>query len=196
MGAIIPHPHAVPPIPAVARILSQFDREKVEAFIEIAIGLLDTLDGDPDREDGDDLEDDFQLSWRAKGIGGRQDADTEAGAYAEWHTLRAAQRKAGSSVVNACGHEDDEDDDPAGVHDEDGANTLRAPRNAGGPGCRISDPGGCEHTGLEDDASCPALWPIDQTKGPLGPARRLLKLPDEIPPSNQRLGDPEAWQPS
>jgi hypothetical protein len=44
-------------MPAVARILSQFDRPKLEGFIAVAIGLLDVLDGDPDEEaNGDELD--------------------------------------------------------------------------------------------------------------------------------------------
>lgn len=41
------------------RLLSQFDREKIEAFAEVSIGLLDLIDGDaaleaePDDEDDD-----------------------------------------------------------------------------------------------------------------------------------------------
>ena len=51
MAAAI-HPRAfTPDMPAVARILSQFDREQIEGFTEIAIGLLDVVDGDPDAEE-------------------------------------------------------------------------------------------------------------------------------------------------
>lgn len=53
----IQHPRALPPMPAVVRILSQFDRPQLAGFIEVAIGLLDTLDGDPDIEaNGDELD--------------------------------------------------------------------------------------------------------------------------------------------
>jgi hypothetical protein len=46
-------------MPAVARILSRFDRPKLEGFIAVAIGLLDVLDGDPDEEaNGDELDGD------------------------------------------------------------------------------------------------------------------------------------------
>ena len=49
-------PFALPVMPAVARILSHYDRAKVEAFVEVAIGLLDTLDGELDAEEDDPTE--------------------------------------------------------------------------------------------------------------------------------------------
>lgn len=56
-STVHPHPSASPSMPAVARILSQFDRPKLEGFITVAIGLLDVLDGDPDIEtNGDELD--------------------------------------------------------------------------------------------------------------------------------------------
>lgn len=42
----------------VMRILSRFDRSKIEAFAEISVALLDLLDGDADEETCA-LEDDF-----------------------------------------------------------------------------------------------------------------------------------------
>ncbi len=65
MATTFRHPSALPPMPAVARILSQFDRPQLAGFIEVAIGLLDGADGDPDVElngdetDGNASEDDF-----------------------------------------------------------------------------------------------------------------------------------------
>ena len=144
-------PGMIPPMPAVARILARYDRGKVEAFIEVAIGLLDTLDGDPEAEDCTDVEDDFALSSQARWWGPRQESDSEAGAYAEWHTLPASSRKAGQCMVNACGNEDDEEDDApeeddhSGMIDEDGVNTCVPGMHwAGamipfGPGCPLSD---------------------------------------------------------
>ncbi len=49
-----PMPGASPPMPAVARILSRHDRDKLSAFITVAIDLLDVLDGDADLEDSDE----------------------------------------------------------------------------------------------------------------------------------------------
>lgn len=49
-GALVALPNLYPPMPAVTRILARFDRPQVEAFIEVAIAMLDTLDGDADLE--------------------------------------------------------------------------------------------------------------------------------------------------
>ncbi len=48
---------AAPPMPAVARILARYDRPQLEAFLSIAIDLLDTMDPDPDGEDDGTAED-------------------------------------------------------------------------------------------------------------------------------------------
>ncbi|MGD9664943.1 MAG: hypothetical protein AB7U34_07035 [Novosphingobium sp.] len=48
----------VPTMPAVVRILARYDRPKLEAFLAIAIDLLDTMDGDPDIEQEEDEDDD------------------------------------------------------------------------------------------------------------------------------------------
>jgi hypothetical protein len=40
-------------MPAVVRILDRYERPKIEAFLAIAIDLLDTFDGDADAEDDD-----------------------------------------------------------------------------------------------------------------------------------------------
>ncbi len=50
---IVTLPGTIPPMPAVARILGRYDRSQVEAFIAVAIDLLDVLDGEPDVEDDD-----------------------------------------------------------------------------------------------------------------------------------------------
>ena len=126
-----------PRMPAVARILAGFDRGKVEAFIEVAIGLLDTFDAplDPDTAD---------FTSRGDGLPGdpgdhEPGGDEESGAYVEWHNLRAAARRRGVGI--ATGHEDDEEDDPAGQCDEDELNTaLALARRHGGAGCLLSDP--------------------------------------------------------
>lgn len=66
MGSVSALP-AVPPMPAVARILSRFDRWQVEGFIAVALDLLDTFDGEADFENATDVEDDFALSPNAIG---------------------------------------------------------------------------------------------------------------------------------
>ena len=56
----LPFPNRLPPMPAIARILSRFDRAQLEGFISIAIDLADAMDGDANLEDGGDAE---QASW-------------------------------------------------------------------------------------------------------------------------------------
>lgn len=150
MTIITQAPGAIIPMPAVARILSRYDRAKLEAFVSVAIDLLDVMDGDPDAETGNDLEDDFALSENAlawEDGPGCTIADKDAGAYVEWHTRPANSRRHGGPE-SMIGHEDDEEDDPAGQCDEDGINTahdlIRYTPGSSGPGCPISDPDGCE----------------------------------------------------
>lgn len=52
MGRIERFP-SIAPAPVVMRILGRFDRPTLEAFLSVAIDLLDTMDGDPDAEDAD-----------------------------------------------------------------------------------------------------------------------------------------------
>lgn len=87
-------PNQFPPMPAVARILSRFDRAQLEGFISVAIDLADALDGDADlepEEDKGEEERGEQAGW-SNGI---DQCKLSAGAMA-WH------------------HDDAEDDDPAG----------------------------------------------------------------------------------
>lgn len=131
---------AVPPMPAVARILSRYDRSTLEAFLSVAIDLLDTLDGpsDPDAPD-------FRLC--SDGAPGDPQDSEPAGdegdwAWPEWDRRNLAGRRAGveADALTNCGlSEDDEEDDPHGVCDEDGANTALCLLRGRGPGCLISD---------------------------------------------------------
>lgn len=133
MTAPIVHPRAIPPMPAVARILSRFDREAIEHFVEIAIDLADALDGDAEAEELV-LEGAFVDHRSVPAV---QDPEAEGGAWIEWTTLHP-QRRSGSNVL--AGHEDDEEDDPAGQYDED---YYTGPiMRESGAGCPISDPGG------------------------------------------------------
>jgi len=63
-------------MPAVQRILLRYarnDRETLEAFLSVAIDLLDLMDGDPDLEDSNDRE--------------AHDGDDQGDiAWIEWHT--------------------------------------------------------------------------------------------------------------
>lgn len=60
-------PNQFPPMPAVARNLSRFDRAQLHGFIAVAIDLADAMDGDPDLE-ATGLEDDF-VQHHANGPG-------------------------------------------------------------------------------------------------------------------------------
>jgi hypothetical protein len=55
--AVVTMPGTLPPMPAVARILARFDRAKLGSFVEVAIGLMDLEDGDPEIEANGDEED-------------------------------------------------------------------------------------------------------------------------------------------
>jgi hypothetical protein len=75
--------------------------------------------------------------------------------WTEFHTRGRHKMSAGIYGKDGCVvGEDAEEDDPAGVADEDGVNTGPGTFGWGGPagaGCPISDPGGCEHDGREPD---------------------------------------------
>ena len=128
-----------PPTHAVARILASFDRAKLGNFVEVAIGLMDVDDGDPELEPNGDERGDQ--------------------AWIEWNTMGGSQ-KSGHNLL--AGEEDGEDCDPA--EDDDPADTGNSEDEdltsngwqhpalaADGPGCRLSDPGGCEHDGREEE---------------------------------------------
>ena len=108
------HQHiGLAPAPAVMAILARFDRQTLEAFLTVAVDLLDLADGDPDMEETGDEQD---------------------GSLAE--------------------------DEPA----------ARFAEMGNGPGCDVSDPGGCEHDGREPEGGWQfPKYGIDQTKGPLPP---------------------------
>lgn len=121
------------------RLMAYFDPRQLAGFIDVAIGLIDLSEGDPDLEEGADRE--------------ASDGDDRDQAWVEWSTMRGAS-KAGHNLL--AGEEDDEEDDapeeddpgeehdPAGVVDEDGVNTVTQNGYFGlpigtGPGCTISD---------------------------------------------------------
>lgn len=110
-----------PPMPAVARILSRFDRPTVEAFVAVAIDLLDTLDRPADPEEPD-------YTPRGDGMPG-DDRDSEPvgdegdTAWPEWDRRHPYGKAAGveADAMETCGRSEDdepddfgEDDDPAG----------------------------------------------------------------------------------
>lgn len=104
------------PAAPIMRLLSRFDREKIEAFAEISIALLDLQDGDPDLE-VTDAEDDFLTL----------PAEVDFGP--------------GCPLADAAEVDDEpEDDDPAGQCDEDGVNTAHGGLAGwSGPGCPLGD---------------------------------------------------------
>lgn len=93
-------PHIVTLVPGLApaaplmRVLSRFDRAKIEAFAEVSIALLDLIDGDPDLEPEEDMGEEERGEQGGWGNGVDQ-RGLIAGAMA-WH----------------C--DDAEDDDPKG----------------------------------------------------------------------------------
>ena len=136
-------PGTIPPMPAVARILSRYDRGKLAAFVTVAIDLLDVLEGDSDRE-GECSEDEVSRCTHLGGPvptdePGCDIADAGENACIEWHTMRGSQKR-GPNIAQA--HEDAEDDDPAGQYDEDCWTGPAMPSHCAG--CSISDPAECE----------------------------------------------------
>lgn len=107
-----------------ARLLDFYNREQIGAAVEVLLSALDYADGDADSEPNGD------------------ERDTS---YIEWTDMRGCQ-KTGHNI--ALGHEDDEDDDPAGQYDEDEYTSHRP--NGWGAGCPISD-SDHEHDGREHD---------------------------------------------
>lgn len=124
---ILEHIPTSPPMPAVARILSRFDRQQLEGFLSVAIDLLDFADGDPDAENATNLEDDFVLTDNAlhSDTGpGCAISDRDAGAYVEWSTMRGSQKR-GPNLL--AGQEDDEDDDQDACLAADDIGTASTP---------------------------------------------------------------------
>jgi len=105
--------------------------EGLRASAEMIHDTLNRIEGDCDLELAEPLE---------------PDGDEADAAWIEWTTMRGSQKRG----PNIADHEDDEDDDPSGQYDEDGVNTGLCALMAGSPGCEISDPGGCEHDGREE----------------------------------------------
>lgn len=74
-SAPIPMPNQLPPMPAVTRIFSRFDRDQLAGFIAVAIDLADAMDGDPDiepngnEEDGQFTEDEPAAKFAEMGYG-------------------------------------------------------------------------------------------------------------------------------
>lgn len=183
LSGAIPLPGALPPAPAVMRILDQFNREEIGNTIEVLVALLDICDAptDPDEPEfrnyaaGD-------LRSRNDGLPGTPDDGEPVGdeldhSWPEWHARGKRRVTAGGyemapvgaifGVAASIGTEDDEDDDPAGQYDED-AYTGPLPKGEG-PGCKISDDD-FEHDGQEPDyGGICGIYGVDQTAGPSSP---------------------------
>ena len=106
---IVTMPGSIPSMPAVARILSRYDRSKIEAFIAIAIDLADTFDGDAEAEEVP-LEDAFVAH---DPIYADENSDGRDSSWSEWQTR--GRHKMANGVFEMAApliHEDREDDDP------------------------------------------------------------------------------------
>lgn len=126
------------------RLMSCFDPRQLAGFVDVAIGLIDLAEGDPDIEDNADRE--------------ASDGDDRDVGWTEFHTR--GRFKLNPGVLSPAGQHVDEDDeeddapeeddvgeedDPAGMIDEDGVNTVTPRSMFGepiGPGCIISDDDG------------------------------------------------------
>lgn len=134
-------------MPAVTRILSRFERQQLQGFIEVAIELLDVIDGDEDVEmngdelDGTGAEDDF-MDHEPNGPGCPV-ADRAEYSYPEWHSRGRRKEPLGPRLS----HEDEEDDDQDCGQDEGEPDYRPRPWLTDGPGCMISDP----DKGAEED---------------------------------------------
>jgi hypothetical protein len=166
MGAV--QRFAPAPPAAVSRVLRTFGRAELEGFIAVAIDLLDLADGNPDAEE-ETLEDAFVEHHPTNAL---YFADSEGGAYIEWHTIPARFRRT-RTTCRTPGQEDDEttgaEDD---FHPERGY--FRSPLK--GAGCPISDP-----DEAVDDKPCDdqfedreqevgirvPTYGVDQTTGPI-----------------------------
>lgn len=136
-----------PEMPAVTSILSRYDRHQVEAFIEIAVAMLDALDGDPDDQDCADAEDDFAFTGLANvhrnergpgcpisdpdhgvdDVGDAQCSEDEVSCAG--NGLHRFEREVGCPIS-----------DPGGQCDEDDIGALGILPFETGAGCVISDP--------------------------------------------------------
>jgi hypothetical protein len=118
-------------VEAIAQALVAIQRASAEAAA-ILLDRLDQIDGDPDAEPSNDLEDDFVLSASA----------VEIARMCPSHD-RVDQDHDGLA--------DDEEDDAPGQCTEDEISTDLHAAWAPGAGCELSDPGGCQHDGREPE---------------------------------------------
>ena len=77
-SAIVTLPGTMPPMPAVARVLAQFDRDKIGNAIEVMIALLDLAEPDPEAE-GSTWPDDLRAVDRLHLPDDSEDDDPDTG---------------------------------------------------------------------------------------------------------------------
>lgn len=140
------------PIPKLARALGGFDRDQLGTAIEVMIAMLDAADGDADVQDTGDAEDEA-LSGHAIAYADRRPgciaSDCGDVSVTEWHTRGRHKDNPGVHDSRLLDEDDEEDDPDTGVEDEVLAMQISCKRGYG-PGCELSDPGGCEHDGREE----------------------------------------------
>lgn len=109
LSGAIPLPGALPPAPAVMRILDQFNREEIGHTIEVLVALLDICDapGDPDEPDFRQIEA-GDLRNRGDGMpGDPQDGEAVGDeldhSWPEWHSRGRKRVTAGGYEMAAIG---------------------------------------------------------------------------------------------
>ena len=127
-------------------------RAIIQATVSPLIDVLDTLDlidGDADLEDATDAEDEGIRpgAWDGPGCPA---SDTDDRAWPEWHR-RGRHKEACLASWARIASEDAEDDEEDFGGDEAEPDLTAVNRSGAGrgPGCSMSDPGGCEHDGCE-----------------------------------------------
>ena len=124
-------------------------RAIIQATVAALIDVLNVIEGDADFEDATDVEDEGIRHGRWDGPGCPA-SDTDDRAWPEWHR-RGRHKEACLASWARIASEDAEDDDGDFGSDEaePDLTAVNRPRARRGPGCPISDPGGCEHDGCE-----------------------------------------------
>lgn len=150
------HTQAAPTLTALLTVIPSLTRAELGRMVQRMIDRMDVMDGDTDSEDGNDLEDDFNLSDYAQRYGcggaGCEISEPDAISYSEWHTRDWRTRRRGgpemASTASIWDHEDAEDDDPLEQDDPTDQNVLD----------------------MELDEDAHALFPVygeDQSLGPI-----------------------------
>lgn len=114
-----------------AKLIDQFEADEIEAAVEGLIVMLDRREGDPDLEEGGDLE-----------LSGDEHGDPS---WTEWHQRGGLGKRRGTETIGSpVAREDEEDDDPREANGDEEDTSFaedEATRGDHGPGCPLSDPG-------------------------------------------------------